>query len=295
MDVAEIQRRFSNIRVWTRGKERALHKPLLLLYALGRCAKGDPREIPFREADPELARLLQVFGPIRPSPHTEYPFWRLQNDKIWTLTNPDELKRRASNTDAKCSELLEHDVKGGFLPEIHEELRKRPGLVKRLARELLEENFPSTYHEDLAEAVGLDLWTRGKASTRDPRFRNRILEAYGHKCSVCSFDLKLGYDSVGLEAAHIMWHQAGGPDEETNGLALCALHHKLFDRGAFTLDLTLKIRLSRFLTGNTCHAGTLAFDKRPLQQPVRRQYLPEEKHIRWHHQQVFKGSPRDVE
>jgi putative restriction endonuclease len=26
--------------------------------------------------------------------------------------------------------------------------------------------------------------------------------------------------NVALEAAHIKWHQAGGPDEESNGLAL---------------------------------------------------------------------------
>jgi putative restriction endonuclease len=38
-----------------------------------------------------------------------------------------------------------------------------------------------------------------------------------------------------LDAAHIRWHQAGGPDREDNGLALCVLHHKTFDPGAFTV------------------------------------------------------------
>ena len=42
--------------------------------------------------------------------------------------------------------------------------------------------------------------------------------------------------TVGLDAAHIKWHQAGGPAEVSNGLCLCVLHHKLFDRGVFTLD-----------------------------------------------------------
>ena len=294
MDAAEIQRLFSGIKVWKRGQERAPHKPLLLLYALGRCAKGDPRELPFREVDPALARLLQEYAPMRPSQHTEYPFWRLQNDGLWAIPDPETLKRRASNSDAKRSELLEKNVTGGFPPELYDELRKRPALIKQLGRDLLEENFPPSYHEDIADAVGLDLWTRGKASTRDPRFRNRILEAYGHRCSVCSFDLKLGCDSIGLEAAHIMWHQAGGPDEESIGLALCALHHKLFDRGAFTVDLGLRIRLSRFLTGNTSLAGTLALNLRPLLTPSRSEHLPKQERIRWHHQQVFKGSPGDL-
>jgi putative restriction endonuclease len=40
---------------------------------------------------------------------------------------------------------------------------------------------------------------------------------------------------LGLEAAHIKWFQAGGPDIEANGLAMCSLHHKLFDLGVFTI------------------------------------------------------------
>jgi hypothetical protein len=34
----------------------------------------------------------------------------------------------------------------------------------------------------------------------------------------------------------IRWHQGGGPDEESNGFALCVLHHKTFDLGAFTVN-----------------------------------------------------------
>src|SRR5262249_49857073 len=41
--------------------------------------------------------------------------------------------------------------------------------------------------------------------------------------------------SIALDAAHIRWHQAGGPETEDNGLALCVLHHKTFDLGAFTV------------------------------------------------------------
>jgi len=53
--------------------------------------------------------------------------------------------------------------------------------------------------------------------------------------AVCAYDLKLGPNILGLEAAHIKWQQAEGPDTEENGLALFVLHHKLFERRAFTL------------------------------------------------------------
>ena len=62
-----------------------------------------------------------------------------------------------------------------------------------------------------------------------------MLKDYEYRCAVCGFDVRLGSVSIALDAAHIRWHQAGGPDEETNGLALCVLHHKTFDLGAFTV------------------------------------------------------------
>jgi hypothetical protein len=42
--------------------------------------------------------------------------------------------------------------------------------------------------------------------------------------------------SIALDAAHIRWHQAGGPETESNGLVLCVLHHKTFDLGVFTVS-----------------------------------------------------------
>lgn len=71
---------------------------------------------------------------------------------------------------------------------------------------------------------------------RDPGFRRAVLRAHEHRCAVCGFDIRLGARSLALDGAHIKWHQAGGPDDVQNGLALCVLHHKLFDEGAFTLS-----------------------------------------------------------
>jgi hypothetical protein len=76
----------------------------------------------------------------------------------------------------------------------------------------------------------------GQGVEGDWQFRQRVLTASEYRCAVCGFDVRLGSVSVALDAAHIRWHQAGGPDRESNGLALCVLHHKIFDLGAFTLD-----------------------------------------------------------
>lgn len=57
-------------------------------------------------------------------------------------------------------------------------------------------------------------------------FRERVLAAYRHQCSLC----RLKHDEL-LDAAHII------PDAEpegepvvSNGLSLCRLHHAAFDR-----------------------------------------------------------------
>src|SRR5262249_21305836 len=109
-----------------------------------------------------------------------------------------------------------------------------PGLAAKIAARLLERHFPDTLHADILAAVGLTLKAEGRP--RDPQFRQRVLTAYEWRCAVCGFDVRLGAVAIALDAAHIRWHQAGGPAEERNGLALCVLHHKTFDLGAFTVN-----------------------------------------------------------
>ena len=86
---------------------------------------------------------------------------------------------------------------------------------------------------------------------------------------------RLGDLSVALDAAHIRWVQADGPDEERNGLALCVLHHKLFDLGAFTLGPD-----GRVLVSEQAHGGDgfedslLRHHDRPARRPQRPEWYP---------------------
>jgi putative restriction endonuclease len=59
---------------------------------------------------------------------------------------------------------------------------------------------------------------------RDPKFKFEVLNAYGGRCCVCELQLGL------VQAAHIIPHSHPACQEVvTNGLALCVLHHKLYD------------------------------------------------------------------
>ncbi len=110
----DVISQFDKLNVWKRGWERAPHKPLLILYALGKWSRDEPKEIPFSEVEQDLTALLKQFGPSRHSYHPEYPFWRLQNDGVWHVDAPKNLLPRKSNTDPKKTELLKHDVHAGF-------------------------------------------------------------------------------------------------------------------------------------------------------------------------------------
>lgn len=39
-EILDLKNHFENITVWKKGGQRAPHKPLLALYALGRCIRG---------------------------------------------------------------------------------------------------------------------------------------------------------------------------------------------------------------------------------------------------------------
>ena len=293
-DLKSILDRFRALRIWKRRGQSAPHKPLLMLYALGQFAQGK-EQLPFSDIDLALRPLLKGFGPRLQHIHTEYPFWRLQNDGLWVVTSDEPLNWRSSNTDAKKSELLRKNAAGAFIENVKRVLRLDPQNTKLLASTLLENNFPDTLHQDILDAVGLSFDTESGRRRRSPEFRRNVLRAYESRCCVCGYDLRLGDLLAGIEAAHIMWHQAGGPDIESNGMALCTLHHKVFDLGGFTVnsdDLTLVF--SQEISGETRRDWLLEFHGKRLHLPQSKTYFPKSEFLDWHRATIFKSPEREL-
>ena len=198
----------NNLRIWQRGDQRAPHKPLLLLYALGRVSRGEPRKMQYELVKDDLKRLLTEFGPPRTVHSSSYPFIRLSNDRaldsnmpIWEISGLESLK---TNKDWTERELVDNQTEGGFTEEVYNLLKEDHNLIRELATSILNNNFPSTLHEDILVQVGLVFEPTGKA-TRSPDFRDRILKAYEYSCAVCGFDVRLGDTLVAVEAAYIKW------------------------------------------------------------------------------------------
>lgn len=288
-----ITAQIGNLNVWRRGDERAPHKPLLLLLALARVAYGHQRLVPFNEIDKPLSSLLKHYGPARKSVHPEYPFWWLQSDGLWEIPGSDELIRRHGGSGPLKSELLKKSVKGGFPKKIYEAFCSNRRLLERVVIKLLGENFPSSIHEDILNEIGLNI-SLLEDRRRDPQFRLAVIRAYEHRCAVCGYDLKIDSSDLALEAAHIKWHQAGGPDEINNGLALCAIHHKALDRGAIGLSEDMAVLVSSELHGQSWMVEWFEkFKGEKLRRPTRSEWRPAKEYIRWHAEQVFRKPARD--
>lgn len=286
-----LRNRFDDLTVWKRGEQRAPHKPLLVLYALGRLVQGD-RWLEFSDIEDDLKDLLIEFGPPRQSHHPEYPFWHLQSDDVWVIPEAHNLEMRASASNPPKTELRKKQARGGFSDDVYKAFHSDSELRREIAYRLLSSHFPSSLHQDIATAVGLEL-DGSEQSDRDPNFRRQVLQAYQYQCAICGFDLQVGMAGapIGLEAAHIKWKQARGPDDISNGLALCALHHKMLDKGAVHVTTDLRLHVSEAVHGSDPHLSRLhARHGERIHTPQRRTYYPDGEVVTWHVNEVFQGS-----
>lgn len=296
---ATVVGRLASLRQHQRGGQRSPHKPLLVLLALGRLEAAGSSELPWSVAETVLAELINEFGPPSKTGEAQsaaYPFTRLRADGVWVLDHDVQMDL--------VGPLARDQVTGQFEPSVESALLAEPELIKVAAREIVMSNFPETVAPDVLEAVGLnpqevlgasDLVSghEGKLGERrrDPGWRFAVLEAWDRQCAFCGYDGQFAGASVGIEAAHVRWFAFDGPDSLDNGLALCSLHHKLFDLGVLGLGNGLRVVVSSKFSARTL-AGRAIYDLHGRElSPRPGTAVPARNHVAWHIRQVFKGDP----
>ncbi|MBM6607478.1 HNH endonuclease [Enterobacteriaceae bacterium RIT814] len=283
-----LEQAIADITIWRKGEQRAPHKPLLLLYALAKYQQGHARLFDYgTEIRDQLHDLLERFGPQRKQYRPDMPFWRLKGDGFWELRN-DELCSTAGSKQPPAGELAAFNVAGGFDEEHFALLVKNKNLIGSLAQKILEDHFPESIQEEIADEMGFDIQQIRKV--RDPLFRQQVLRAYNYQCAICGFNLRHDNVPVGLEAAHIKWKQHGGPCEIPNGLALCAIHHKAFDKGSIGLDENMRVLVSAAVNGGEVVERLFwDFSGKPIALPGVKGNYPREGFVEWHRREVFRG------
>ncbi|GAA2026027.1 HNH endonuclease [Catenulispora yoronensis] len=285
--------RVEGIRRWSRGGERAPHKPLLLLLALGRLQHDGDGPLRFTDIEADLGHLLREFGPPRAT-SPGYPFHHLTNDGLWVVTT----ENGEGSPGPGLTDLRRSGAAGRLDPEFARSLATDPHLLAQVVRVLLDANFPPSLHAEICAAAGLDLEAAELASTTAPlparrarsaEFRRDVLLAYEYRCSFCGYDGLLRNTAVGIDAAHVRWWAFDGPDTVANGLALCSLHHKLFDKGVLGLDEQHRVTVSAHFIGRSPSARTIVLDLlgHPMLGPQPGFDPLDPTHVTWHRQQVF--------
>lgn len=237
------------------------------LFAVQRLWRRHGDSVPFQaieegfqfesERIPFLSRFEGVYKParmgrgalsVRSTLASRYEDERLSDDQVWYDYSPHDSRNR----------WLRQSLEGRLPILYFLQVKPKPGVEYLIfapvevveddprRRRFLLDLSPSAIFERPEEKRRPQLvWERlygvSVVKTRlfQAHFRRRVLEAYGGRCSVCS----LGERPV-LDGAHLVPDREElGEPKVTNGLALCALHHRAMDRDLLgvTPDLTVHV------------------------------------------------------
>jgi len=257
-----------------------------LLYALSKLKHENVKRIAFNDAVRDVKPLIERYKPsnTRSAEVVLQPFKRLESD-IWQIDGIE--KNRSASF--RLAEARDQNIEAGFSDDVLAAFRSDPNMIDIVALNLLG-MFPPSLHSDICNAVGLYLGTDENHHRHDPRFRMEVFRAYHEQCCVCKYDIKMNGADVTLEAAHIKMYSAGGPDKVNNGLLLCAIHHRLFDLGAITLNNSMKIWVSESIDGNWGEKLKDEFHEKEISYPREDCMLPKPEYIQWHNRCIFKGN-----
>jgi putative restriction endonuclease len=98
----------------------------------------------------------------------------------------------------------------------------------------------------------------------EARCRNAVLDAYRDRCAVCGLHVR-----ALLDAAHVTNDRDPKPEiDVSEGIALCATHHRAFDASLLSYDNEYRIRIG------VEDAALLPFDGQLLLLPSKEQFRP---------------------
>ena len=132
------------------------------------------------------------------------------------------------------------DARRRFLVDLSE---LRPGEVVSPARTTRQLKLPEIRTPDSPSEIR-ELTRRYVVSTvqrrlYEARFRNAVLDAYRDHCAICELHVR-----ALLDAGHVTADRDPKPEADVSeGIALCATHHRAFDTGVLTFDRDYNVRI----------------------------------------------------
>lgn len=113
-------------------------------------------------------------------------------------------------------------------------------------------------------------------------FRDFVMTGYDNLCAITGTVIRYqGFSN--LEAAHIKPRSHGGLYMPNNGLALCRDLHWAFDKGFFTLNDDLTIKVHPSIESDYLRS----FDHQRIRVPQNPFFVPDVENIRYHRESVY--------
>jgi putative restriction endonuclease len=323
MNLEQYKLAFSKLRsdvkrYWpTSTLHRAPHKPLLLLSIMDLIANNQINSN-FFELNADLMDTFdlyweKVIGRERES-NILMPFYHMTSEGFWHLVPVpgmgqaivsvgriksyrqfNQVALGAKLNDDLFTLLLSPDsrndlrrvlVEKYFTPDIRSEVVKAGQITTEVfeySRELtdrLKGRFTLREAPDIDETY--------LTESRSTAFRRVVVDAYKHTCSFCRIRVLTPQGRTAVAAAHIVPWSHGHNDDPRNGMALCGLHHWVFDQGLATvgIDYCIKVSPVVILEENAAEA-ILKLDGQTMYLPADDILLPAKSALRWHMENIF--------
>jgi len=296
---------------------RAPHKPFLLLSIMDLIA-NDRVKSNFFELDAELMDTFDLYwekiiGKDRES-NILMPFYHMTSEGFWhliavpgmeqTLASGGRIKSFRQFNEVALGARLNDDlftllsasdarddlrrvlIEKYFTPDIRPEMVK----IGRITSESFE------YSRELIDRVK-GRFTLKEAPNSDEMyltesrsvgFRRVIVDAYKHTCSFCGVRLITPDGRTAVAAAHIVPWSHSHNDDPRNGIALCGLHHWVFDNGVVCVGADYQIKVSPTVTSEESAASLIvALDGKVMRLPAEQMLWPARSALEWHVENIF--------
>lgn len=326
MIIDHYLKRFAKLRTDTSSSRwladtnhRAPHKPFLLLAIMDLIAQGVIKRN-FIEFNAELMDTFDLYwvkvmgtekngSPI-------LPFYHLQSDKFWRLVPiPGMEQALAAVRQIRSISQLRQLVLGARLDDDLFEILLSEAERDDLRRVLIETYFAPDVRPKLVEVgqimtesfqYSLELRDRLRGrftlketpemdqkyhtESRSTAFRRVVIEAYDYTCAVCRIRVITPEGRTAVAAAHIVPWRVSHNNDPRNGMALCGLHHWVFDQGLIGIAVDHQILVSPLIPKDQeTVEPILSLANRQLHLPQDHMLLPAKTALQWHRKSIFRA------
>jgi putative restriction endonuclease len=321
--VTDYIKRFAKLRTDTSPSRwpvathhRAPYKPFLLLAVMDLIAQGmiQTNFIQFNAALMDVFDLYwdTIIGREKNS-NPVLPFFHLHREGFWhlvpvpgkeqVLTHIPQIRSISPLRDLVLGVTLDDALFNTLLNnESRDDLRRvlietyfapevRPELVQlgQLSAELFQYSFELTnrltrrfkLRESPEEQECYHVISRSTA------FRRAVVEAYNYTCAMCRIRVFTPEGHAAVVAAHIVPWSESHNDDPRNGMALCGLHHWIFDQGLVSVTPDYQIQVSPAVPLEEGTKPLLSLAGCELFLPSERAFCPAKKALNWHRQNIF--------